>query len=259
MKGFVKRWLEGPAPDTTPRKAFVEDGQRLYCIGDVHGRVDLLRELHAMVARDADAFDGRRTVIYLGDLIDRGLQSREVIDLLLDEPLAGFESVHLMGNHEQTLLDFLEYPQQAAGWLAWGGRETVLSYGVSLPPGLRAPDPDEVREGLLERVPETHLDFYRAMQLYHTSGDYLFVHAGIRPGIPIREQSDSDLLWIRNEFLASEDDHGHVVVHGHSISEKVDERHNRIGIDTGAFRTGVLTCLVLEGGERRLLQTGGDR
>jgi len=257
LKGFVKRWLEGPSPNAAPREARVEDGRRVYCVGDVHGRVDLLRQLHGMIARDADAFDGQCTLVYLGDLIDRGMRSREVVDLLLDEPLAGFEPVHLMGNHEQTLLDFLRYPAQAAGWLAWGGRETVLSYGVALQPGLRSPDPEEVREALVACIPDRHVDFYRGMRTYHTAGDYLFVHAGIRPGVPLKEQSDSDLLWIRNDFLASEEDHGYVVVHGHSISETVEERHNRIGIDTGAFYSGVLTCLVLEGGERRLLQTGG--
>ena len=257
MKGFVKRWLEGPASGAAPRETRVEDGERVYCIGDVHGRVDLLQELHGMIARDADAYQGQRTLVYLGDLIDRGMRSREVVDLLLDEPLPGFEPVYLMGNHEQTLLDFLRYPTHAAGWLAWGGRETVLSYGVALEPGLRAPDPEAVREALTARIPDRHVEFYRGMRPYHAAGDYLFVHAGIRPGVPLQEQSESDLFWIRNEFLASEDDHGCVVVHGHSISEQVDERHNRIGIDTGAFYSGVLTCLVLEGTERRLLQTGG--
>ena len=161
MKGFVKRWLEGPAPDATPQEARVDDGQRVYCIGDVHGRVDLLQELHGMISRDAGVYEGQRTVVYLGDLIDRGMRSREVVDLLLDEPLAGFEPIHLIGNHEQTLLDFLRYPTQAAGWLTWGGRETVLSYGVALEPGLRTPDPEEVREALVARIPDRHVEFFR--------------------------------------------------------------------------------------------------
>ena len=210
-----------------------------------------------MIAGDADGFEGQRTIVYLGDLIDRGMQSRDVIDLLLDDPLPGFEAIHLKGNHEQTLLDFIEYPDQAAGWLAWGGRETLVSYGVPLPPGLQRIDPEAVREDLVARLPERHLEFYRGMDVYHESGDYLFVHAGIRPGVPLQEQSDSDLMWIRQEFLESEEDHGCVVVHGHSITEQVDMRSNRIGIDTGAYHSGVLTCLVLEERERRLLQTGG--
>jgi serine/threonine protein phosphatase 1 len=255
LKNFVSRWLK-PEPAAEARPAEVESGRRIYCIGDVHGRVDLLRTLHATIADDARGFSGARTVIYLGDLIDRGMNSNEVVDLLLDEPLDAFEAIHLKGNHEQTLLDFLRYPEQAAGWFTWGGRETLLSYGVSLPPGMRAPDPEQVRDDLLTRLPSRHTDFYRRMPVYHQSGDYLFVHAGIRPGVPLQEQRDSDLMWIRGEFLESEADHGCVVVHGHSISPHVEMRPNRIGIDTGAFHTGVLTCLVLEGRERRILQTG---
>ena len=257
MKGFVKRWFDGPEQDAEPIDAALEPGRRVYCIGDVHGRCDLLREVHGMIAEDAGGFEGHRSVVYLGDLIDRGMGSRDVVDLLLDEPLEGFEAVYLRGNHEQTLLDFLEYPEQAESWLLWGGRETVLSYGVALPPGMQRADPQAIRDALASRIPERHVAFYRAMAVYHEAGDYLFVHAGIRPGVPLQEQSDSDLMWIRGEFLESEEDHGRVVVHGHSITELVEMRANRIGIDTGAYRSGVLTCLVLEGGERRLMQTGG--
>ena len=256
MKGFVKRWFERPDAGVEPANAAMEPGRRLYCIGDVHGRVDLLRDLHTMISEDAQGFEGELTLVYLGDLIDRGMQSREVVDLLLDEPLTGFEVVYLKGNHEQTLLDFIEYPEQAASWLAWGGRETLVSYGVPLPAGLQRADPQALRDTLVARLPERHLAFYRGMDVYHEAGDYLFVHAGIRPGIPLQEQSDSDLMWIRQEFLECEDDHGRVVVHGHSITEEVEMRPNRIGIDTGAVYSGVLTCLVLEGRARRLLQTG---
>jgi serine/threonine protein phosphatase 1 len=229
---------------------------RVYCIGDIHGRRDLLRELHEKIIADAGGFEGARKLVYLGDYIDRGLQSREVIDELLEAPLNGFEAVHLLGNHEKTLLDFLDYPKQAAGWLAWGGRETLTSYGVPLPAGFRPPDPEALRDELRERISERHLEFFRRMPLTHLAGDYLFVHAGIRPGVPLQEQSDSDLLWIRRDFTDSTEAHGQVVVHGHSISEEVEWLPNRIGIDTGAFYTGVLTCLVLEGEDRRLIQTG---
>ena len=256
MKGFVKRWFDQPEQNPAPIDAALEPGRRVYCIGDVHGRVDLLRELHGLIAEDARSFEGHRAIIYLGDLIDRGMNSCEVVDLLLDDPLAGFEAVYLKGNHEQTLLDFLEYPEQAEGWLAWGGRETVASYGVALPPGLRRADPQAIRDDLVALIPERHVEFFRGMAVYHEVDDYLFVHAGIRPGVPLHEQSDTDLMWIRGEFLESEEDHGRVVVHGHSITEQVEMRPNRIGIDTGAYCSGVLTCLVLEGQERRLMQTG---
>ena len=260
MKGFVKRWLGDPgdAPSEKPT-AEVGKGKRVYCIGDVHGRADLLQELHAMILDDAAGFDGERSIVYLGDLIDRGMNSREVIELLLEESLPEFEAIYLMGNHERTFVDFMEYPEQAAGWLAWGGRETVLSYGISAPPGLGRHDAGWVRDELLERVPKRHVGFLSNMRSFHLEGDYLFVHAGIRPRIPLQEQSDSDLLWIRQEFLESNDDHGCVVVHGHTISDEVVIRPNRIGIDTGAYASGVLTCMVLERSERRFLQTGRAR
>lgn len=210
-----------------------------------------------MIRDDAQGFSGEKSIVYLGDYIDRGMHSREVIDELLDNPLADFEAVHLKGNHEATLLDFLQYPEQVASWLAWGGRETLVSYGVPLAPGFGRADVVHLRDELEARVPERHLGFFRAMPLSHAVDDYLFVHAGIRPGIALEEQSESDLLWIRQDFIASEEAHSHVVVHGHSINEEVEFRPNRIGIDTGAFYTGVLTCLVLEGEEQRLLQTGG--
>jgi serine/threonine protein phosphatase 1 len=195
-------------------------------------------------------------VVYVGDLIDRGIHSRGVIDELLDAPLAGFESVYLLGNHEQTLLDFLEQPKIAAGWLAWGGRETLFSYGVEPPPNITRADMHLIRDDLEERIPDSHLEFFRNMRLMHISGDYLFVHAGIRPGKPIQEQSNEDLLWIRQDFTESRQRHDYVVVHGHTISAEVEFLPNRIGIDTGAFQTGILSCLVLEGEEQRLLQTG---
>jgi serine/threonine protein phosphatase 1 len=263
LKSFVKRWLGDPEASGEARASAggpsIAPGRRLYAIGDIHGRLDLLRELHALIAGDAATFDGERTLVYLGDYIDRGPASREVIDELLDAPLPGFAAVHLLGNHEQTLLDFLQYPQQAAGWLAWGGRETLQSYGVRPPPDFMRADIELLRDQFQARLPDRHVAFFRGMPLTHVAGDYLFVHAGIRPGVPLQEQDDSDLLWIRRDFTASEEVHEHVVVHGHSINEEVEMRPNRIGIDTGAFYTGVLTCLVLEGAERRLLQTGCGR
>ena len=257
MKNFVKSWLGGAAPAAEQPKPRVEPGRRVYCIGDIHGRLDLLQQLHGMIVEDGGAWKGDRTLVYLGDYIDRGMHSREVIEELLDAPLSGFESVYLLGNHEQTLLDFLQHPKMASGWLAWGGRETLASYGIHMPPHVR-PDPEQLRDEFQSQLPERHLEFYRAMQMMHVSGDYLFVHAGIRPGKPLQEQSNEDLLWIRDDFTESRQQHEHVVVHGHTISEEVAFHLNRIGIDTGAYATGILTCLVLEGEERRLLHTGGS-
>lgn len=256
MKGFVKRWLKDEPSVPEPVAPSIESGRRVYCIGDIHGRLDLMRRLHRKIEQDARRFDGRKVLVYLGDYIDRGPYSREVIEELLDNPLPEFRLVHLKGNHEQTLLDFLDYPEHAAGWLSWGGRETLMSYGVEFPALLGRGDFGELGDELRSRMPERHIEFLQTLPLFHVEGDYLFVHAGIRPTVPLAEQSDADLMWIRREFLEWGEQHAHVVVHGHSINEEVEMRPNRIGIDTGAFYTGVLTCLVLEGSERRLLQTG---
>ena len=256
MKSFVKKWLGGPADDEARPAPRAEAGHRVYSIGDIHGRADLLQELHDMIAADAARFDGPLSVVYMGDLIDRGMHSREVVDELLENPLPGFEFIYLLGNHEQTLLDFLDHPKVAAGWLNWGGRETLLSYGIQPPMHLGRDETEDLRDSLRDVLPERHLEFYQAMQLMHLSGDYLFVHAGIRPGKSLQDQSNEDLLWIREDFTENRQRHDHVVVHGHTISDEVEFLPNRIGIDTGAYATGVLSCLVLEGEDQRLLQTG---
>jgi len=265
LKKFVDRILGRPdepaggaaeAPACAYVQPFLPEGRRLYCIGDIHGRLDLLEELHQQIRADAADFDGSKGVVYLGDFIDRGAQSRQVIDLLIEQPLAGFEAIHLLGNHEQTMLDFLAYPQAAASWLAYGGQVCLLSYGVGLGRVQMAQQVDVLRDELEARLPRSHRDFLASCRLLHAEGSYCFVHAGIRPGVPLEEQAPEDLLWIREEFTRSTADHGCIVVHGHSISEEVEMLPNRIGIDTGAFYSGLLTALVLEGSEQRLLQTG---
>jgi serine/threonine protein phosphatase 1 len=246
----------GPAP-TSARESRVAAGSRVYAIGDIHGRLDLLESLRARIQEDASSFGGtRKVLVYLGDYVDRGLQNREVIDLLIDQPLAGFEHVYLRGNHEQALLDFLDELSAGIAWLQFGGLTTLRSYGVAMPPGdVSGGRLAQAQAALRRNLPPRHLAFLRAMPLSHDEGDYLFVHAGIRPGVPMADQDPNDLIWIRDEFLTSTVDHGKVVVHGHSIAADVEMRHNRIGIDTGAYFSGHLSCLVLEGAERRLLQT----
>jgi serine/threonine protein phosphatase 1 len=256
LKNFVKKWLGGAENTLAPIAPSIEPDQRVYCVGDIHGRLDLLRDLHRKIETDVHDYEGGQTLVYLGDYIDRGAYSMEVIDELLDAPLPGFDTVYLLGNHEQTLLDFLQHPKAAQGWLSWGGREALLSYGVNFPPDLTRTDVELIRDEFKDRLPERHLAFYQELLLMHRIGDYLFVHAGIRPGVPIQEQSNEDLLWIRADFTESQRQHEHVVVHGHTISEEVAFLPNRIGVDTGAYYSGVLSCLVLEGEEQRLLQTG---
>ncbi len=254
MISFVKRWLGGE--DAVAVGPYIPQGQRVYCIGDIHGRLDLLHQLHRAIATDAKGYDGEKIITYLGDYIDRGEQSKEVVELLIKEPLKGFHSIHLLGNHEQSLLDFLQHPMDVASWLKYGGRATLLSYGVAVGPKNSREDLQGLRDELERKLPQRHLDFYRELYLAYVAGSYCFVHAGIRPGLSVRDQRDEDLLWIREDFTKSREIHEHIVVHGHSITSEVEFWPNRIGIDTGAFHTGVLTCLVLEGSEQRLLQTG---
>ena len=238
--------------------ARVPRGVRVYAIGDIHGRADLLQDLHRLILADvAEAEPSmRRVVVYLGDYVDRGLQSRDVIDLLIGDPLPGFERVYLKGNHEEAFLDFLDDAGAGPDWFANGGDATVYSYGVAIPQEVpfsaRFP---HIQEALREAVPPRHIDFLTHLEMTWEIGDYLFVHAGIRPGRALDQQTAQDLLWIRHEFLTSSADHGKVVVHGHSVTVGPDLRDNRIGIDTGAFATGTLTCLVLEGRSRRFLST----
>ena len=232
------------------------DGMRVYAIGDIHGRVDLLIRMHAMILADARARAGLApTVVYLGDYVDRGSGSFEVIEFLLHEPLPGFTSIYLMGNHEDMMLRFLDGPP-TLNWLANGGIATLASYGVrAAGPIVYLADLDLVRRELRASVPPAHMRFLLGLNLMHVAGDYVFVHAGVRPGVDLEAQAPTDLLWIRDKFLDSRKDHGKVVIHGHTITEEPEIRANRIGIDTGAFVTDKLTCLVLEGCERRFIQT----
>jgi serine/threonine protein phosphatase 1 len=245
------------APAVEPaRSAAIPDGQRVYAIGDVHGRFDLLTDLLDQIERDNAARGAAKThVVMLGDLIDRGPQSREVIAFFLDQRPA-FATFHfVMGNHEEMLLR-LAADSDAPGmshFLRYGGRETLESYDVPQ----RMLDVPEyyTNTALTDYMPAEHLAFLAAGHHGVQFGDYLFVHAGIRPGVPLDEQDQADLRWIRREFLDSDEDHGLIVVHGHTVVDAPEMRPNRIGIDTGAYKSGVLTALGLEGTERWWLAT----
>lgn len=216
--------------------------------------------MEALIEADADnGAPPRLVVVFLGDYIDRGLESAGVIDRLAGPSPPRFERVFLRGNHEDAMLRFLEDVSTGPLWLGNGGDATLYSYGVRFQPGL----PYDERLAALQadlraRLPPAHLDFLRGLPCRHDEGDYLFVHAGIRPGVPIDMQSVEDMLWIREPFLSARADLGKVVVHGHTINAETtapEIRAHRIGIDTGAYATGKLTCLVLEGETRRFLQT----
>jgi serine/threonine protein phosphatase 1 len=228
---------------------------RLYCIGDIHGRDDLLQHMHRLIEADSTGYGGSRKLVYLGDYVDRGDGSRQVIDRLIDAPLPGFEAIHLRGNHEQAMLDFLDFPDRASSWLSFGGLETLLSYGIRLDPPSFAPNFAGLAERFGQVLPDSHRRFIEATRLMHREGDYCFVHAGIRPGVPLEQQHPDDLLWIREDFVDHPHPHPCVVVHGHTIASEPELLSNRIGLDTGAYFSGILSCLVLEATERRILQT----
>jgi len=235
----------------------VPPGTRVYAVGDIHGCLELLRTLLQRVRDHAKAEPAQRNVVvYLGDYVDRGTHSRGVVDLLLSDPLPGFASVYLKGNHEDSLTRFLSDEQVGTQWVSYGGAATLYSYGVR-PPPLNADTDDLLRaqREFAQKLPSAHLAFFDRLSLMHVEGDYAFVHAGIRPRVPLDHQETEDLLWIRDEFLLSGLDFGKVIVHGHSISDEPVVRPNRIGIDTGAFASGHLTCLILEGAERSFLAT----
>lgn len=242
-------WLVGP-------RGRIPEGQIVYAIGDIHGRDDLLARLHAAIEEDlAESVQTlEATVVYLGDYVDRGADSKAVIDRLLDRPLAGAQSIFLKGNHEDAMLRFMAGDKGAERWLTIGGGATARSYGVAL----RSAESDStdialVRRRLGEAVPERHKTFLRGLKLLHEVGDYLFVHAGIKPGLPIEEQSPQDLLWIRSQFLKSRRNHGRIVVHGHSAAGKTVVKRNRICVDTAAYATDCLSAVVLEGASRRFI------
>lgn len=257
MIGNLVRKLRRGSAESQMAAALVPEGMRLYAIGDIHGRDDLLGRLLGLIEADAkEAGASRNILIYLGDYVDRGLQSKEVIDRLIDGPPDGFEAVYLKGNHEDALMHFLRDATFGKTWKYYGGLETLHSYGIT--ELTLSDDPSAIEQAqrhFAAVLPAGHQRFFDGLQSSAVFGDYFFVHAGVRPGIPLERQVDEDLLWIREDFLHSDSFFGKVVVHGHTPSERPVIRDNRIGIDTGAYMTSQLTCLILEGEGRRLLQT----
>jgi serine/threonine protein phosphatase 1 len=237
----------------TPKGA---KGFRAYVIGDVHGRLDLLEQLLSDIERDRIERPARKTLlVFLGDLIDRGPHSADVVERLRTFSQKGVRTVFLLGNHEEVLLRILDGDSSLiTSWRWFGGAECLRSYGADASRIAKLNEEAAV-EAVRRAIPPEHVEFLKGFVDSCQFGDYLFVHAGIRPGVTIEEQLQSDLRWIREPFLLDDSDHGCVVVHGHTISEEIEERPNRIGIDTGAYRTGVLTALAIEGERRWYLQT----
>lgn len=234
-------------------------GKRCYAIGDVHGRLDLLTGLFDAIDTHNRARPARSTtIVMLGDLIDRGPDSRGVIDFLRNPPDIGASLVLLKGNHEEMLLRGLGgAPATLTKWIALGGDQCVRSYGVE-PGALLGQPPEAVESILATHIPLSHIRFLEGFVDSARFGDFLFVHAGIRPGLPLEQQRPADLRWIRKEFLSSSLRHDYVVVHGHSVTTEVEHLPNRIGIDTGAYRSGLLTAVCIEGDRTEFVQYQGQ-
>jgi len=231
-----------PAPD------------RIYAIGDIHGRSDLLERLLGMIRRDANRQSGSVSLVFIGDYVDRGRDSRGVIEMLveLDREMSAY---FLRGNHDQALLDFLAHPATYPAWRDFGADETLISYGVRPPSSDDLQSLHKTREQLARAIPAAHLRFLNDLRFYVETDRFYFAHAGIRPGVPFHAQSPRDLMWIRDEFLDSSDNFGKTVVHGHSPKSTPVRKRNRIGVDTNAYMSGHLTAAVLERGRCRFLQT----
>jgi serine/threonine protein phosphatase 1 len=217
---------------------------RVYAVGDIHGRADLLDETIARIDEDLERRPTKYAIeVYLGDYVDRGPDSKSVIDLLAVR-LVQNGAVCLRGNHEALMEAFLQDPAELQSWLPLGALQTFASYGISLRSRATATG---LHRSFVAALPRTHELFLQCLRNSFRCGDFLFVHAGIRPGLPIELQDSSDMLWIRDEFLNSRQDHGVFVVHGHTPVPHPDIHHNRINIDTGAWRSGTLTCIAIEG------------
>jgi serine/threonine protein phosphatase 1 len=235
-------------------EASVPGGQRVYAIGDIHGRLDLFETLVAAIEADDAARPPAETlIVLLGDLVDRGADSKGVIDFA--RALQRRRPVRILaGNHEEMFLRSLSNIETFRHFLRHGGRETLLSYGIDRRRFTEA-SLEEAQELARAAVPADHIAFLEGFEDLIQVGDYVFVHAGIDPSLPLDQQRGSDLRWIREPFLSHDGPHGAVVVHGHTISDAPEDRGNRIGIDTGAFMSGRLTALALEGERRWLIQT----
>lgn len=237
--------------------ARISEGLRVYAIGDVHGSSSLLKSLLTIIEADIEVHAGEEAqIIFLGDYIDRGPDSKGVLDLLSSNHLPA-PATCLLGNHEEILLTFLEDPSVGEQWRMLGGLETLLSYGVDISDARMGRGYHAARDELVRRLPKRHLNWLMNLHLSAQIDDYFFCHAGVRPGVPLQDQSRADLLWVRDEFLNHKEPFEKVVVHGHTPNEDVLIAPNRIDVDTGVYLTHRLSGVVLSGAEQRVIATGG--
>ncbi|KAB2785928.1 serine/threonine protein phosphatase [Brucella anthropi] len=241
MNGVVFKDAKGP------------DGIRLYAIGDVHGRLDLLQDMHGLIHADLDhrpAHDWR--IIHLGDYIDRGPRSKEVLDFLIDVSRRDKRVISLLGNHDDGFLTYLATGDVAGIFALHGGIDTARSYNVEVD----FTDADSARLGhaaLVKAVPQTHIDFIRAMPRSVAFGEFFFCHAGINPAVPLDAQDPEELIWIRTAFLKWTEPFEKVIIHGHTPQSAIDIQPNRVNLDTYAWRSGQLSAIVIDGSEKRFI------
>jgi serine/threonine protein phosphatase 1 len=239
----VWKLLRRKGKPSAPR---LPEGVRVYAIGDIHGRADLLDGVFRRIDTDLARHPVSRAVeVFLGDYVDRGPASRETLDKLIARGRS-CESVFLKGNHESTMVDFMRNPSVLGDWRQYGGFETLLSYGLVPSMSTAENNQNELSKALSEVLPDRHRTFLDSLKSFYGCGDFFFVHAGVKPGVALAKQRDEDLLWIRDEFLLCEDEYEKIIVHGHTPVGAADVRFNRINIDTGAYATGRLTCLMIE-------------
>ena len=227
-------------------KPQLPDGVRIYAISDIHGCAHLLEPMLRVI--DADMTHSRpchAIEVFMGDYIDRGPDTRSTLEVLIERSRRG-NAVFLKGNHEALLMKVFEDPLLFENWITVGGAQTLMSYGLT-PPDLKRKDPESILRDLIREMPTEHLEFLDNLRLSFSCGDFFFVHAGVRPGVPLTEQNAHDLLWIREEFLRSEAQFGKYIVHGHTPVRSAEFLANRANIDTGAYATGNLTLMSIQG------------
>lgn len=256
---MIRNFFKGrrPPEQVTVIPPEVPPGIVAWAVGDIHGRLDLLLPILDLIRRDRDTDHGRRYItVFLGDYVDRGPNSREVLDSLCDfaaDP--AIDCVFLRGNHEDKMEQFLDQPEIGPEWCEYGGREALASFGLSPPAMAHRRDAwRQVSEDLAFRLTSRQRSFFENLKFSYSLGGYFFCHAGARPGTPLAQQDAHDLLWIRNSFLDHPDRFEQIVVHGHTITADVALDHRRIGLDTGAYKSGILSALRLEGSAQEIVQ-----